>query len=68
MLLSGTLKFQINARVGGLSISIPYLFLAEHSLGAVPLLFALCIAHWFTSLNTPTSLHDLSLALRIFYS
>ena len=24
----------------------------EHSLGVVPSLFALCIAHWFTSLST----------------
>ena len=26
--------------------------LVEHSLGVVPSLFALCIAHWFTSLST----------------
>ena len=29
-----------------------YISLVEHSLGVVSLLFALCIAHWFTSLST----------------
>ena len=44
--------------------------LVEHSLGVVPSLFALCIAHWFTSLSTLARYDEpgLNLALRIFYS
>ena len=44
--------------------------LVEHSLGVVPPLFSLCIAHWFTSLST-LARHDepgLNLALRIYSS
>ena len=39
--------------------------LVEHSLGVVPLLFALCMAHWFTSWSTLAryELPDLTLAL-----
>ena len=42
--------------------------LVEHSLGVVPSLFALCIAHWFTSLSTLARYDEpgLNLALRIF--
>ena len=42
--------------------------LIEHSLGVVPSLFALCIAHWFTSLSTLARYAEtrLYLALRNF--